>query len=79
MSKLRVVQLGPEQLPQLAALMHCFGDAFGEPATYTAAPPAADYWRRQLASPLCIVLVALRGDDDEVIGGLVAYELPKLE
>lgn len=79
MAEFRIAQLGPERLDRLAALMRCFGDAFGEPATYTVAPPPADYWRRQLASPLCMVLVALWGDDDEVIGGLVAYELPKLE
>jgi aminoglycoside 3-N-acetyltransferase I len=78
MPEFRIAQLGPEQLPLLAALMRCFGDAFGEPATYTGAPPSPDYWRGQLSSPLCMVLVALQGDD-EVIGGLVAYELPKLE
>jgi aminoglycoside 3-N-acetyltransferase I len=54
-----------------------FGAAFGEPATYTGAPPDDDYLAEFLSKEHVVVLVALAGD--EVVGGLVAYELDKFE
>lgn len=64
-----------------AALMHglldVFGVAFDDAATYGRARPGAAYLRRLLGSPHVVALAAL--DDEAVIGGLVAYELPKLE
>ena len=54
-----------------------FGAAFDEPETYRAAPPDEAYLADKLRQPHIIVLAAMVGD--EVIGGLVAYELAKLE
>ncbi len=61
----------------LRQLNNLFADAFDDLATYRNAPPSDDYLDRVLAKDDVIVLVAL--DDDEVVGGLVAYELSKLE
>src|SRR5262245_30144041 len=54
-----------------------FGQAFGEPATYTGARPSAAYLRRLLAGDSFIALAAVQ--DGEVVGGLAAYELRKFE
>jgi aminoglycoside 3-N-acetyltransferase I len=61
----------------MEALLHTFGDAFGDVETYTAKRPSAGYLRRLLGSDYFIALAALQ--DDEVIGGLAAYELAKFE
>jgi len=52
-------------------------DAFADPDTYGAQPPGDDYLAATLAKEHVVVLVAL--SSDEVVGGLVAYELDKLE
>jgi aminoglycoside 3-N-acetyltransferase I len=70
-------RLGPADLPLLRRLNALFGDAFEYPATYTAAPPSDAYLAALLAKEHVIALVALARD--EVLGGLVAYELDKLE
>ena len=62
---------------QLRELNRLFGNAFQDTETYGAAPPSDSYVQRLLADPHNIVLVALAGT--EVTGGLVAYELCKLE
>lgn len=54
-----------------------FGDVFGEPDTYGAEPPEDAYLQALLAKEHVIALVALDGED--VVGGLVAYELEKFE
>src|SRR5512139_1157971 len=59
------------------ALLTTFAHAFEEPATYNDARPRSDYLERLLASSHFIVLAATKGD--QVVGGLVAYELPKFE
>lgn len=58
------------------ALNVLFGEAFGDADTYGAEVPP-DYLGKLLARPHVVVLVAVVGVD--VIGGLVAYELEKLE
>jgi aminoglycoside 3-N-acetyltransferase I len=73
----RVSRLGPAHLPQMRALNALFADAFEEPQHYAANPPDDAWLQRQLASAQTIVLVAEEGA--EMLGGLVAYELPKLE
>lgn len=60
----------------LAAMNAMFAAAFGEPQTY-AEPPDAAWSRRVLDSEHIIALAALEGG--EVLGGLIAYELDKLE
>jgi ribosomal protein S18 acetylase RimI-like enzyme len=54
-----------------------FGEAFSEIKTYSGAQPSADYLARLLGSDTFIALAAIEGD--RVIGGLVAYVLPKFE
>jgi aminoglycoside 3-N-acetyltransferase I len=70
-------QLGPNDVARVQELNRLFGVAFGEPDTYGAEPPSRAYLEGLLAKEHIIVLVALAGDD--VVGGLVAYELDKFE
>lgn len=54
-----------------------FGRAFANPTAYESTPPSEEYLRSLLARPSVITLVAIHRND--IVGGLVAYELPKLE
>jgi aminoglycoside 3-N-acetyltransferase I len=54
-----------------------FGEAFEDSATYEAHPPAEGYLAELLGKEHVIVLAATEGAT--VVGGLVAYELDKLE
>ena len=58
-------------------LLTVFADAFDEPETYNDRRPDGGYLDRVLGSDACIVLAALQGQ--RIVGGLVAYELPKIE
>src|SRR5215217_6885285 len=70
-------RLTPADVPILRKLNAVFGDAFAEPETYTAEPPSDAYLESLLAKEHVVALVALAGE--EVLGGLVAYELNKFE
>ena len=70
-------RLGSADIPLLRALNAMFGRAFADPDAYGAEPPSDDYLKGLLAKEHVIVLVALAGED--VLGGLVAYELDKFE
>ena len=61
----------------MRAMLTMLGDAFGEPDTFSKAPPSDAYLRRLLGSDSFIALVAVK--EDEVVGGLAAYELRKFE
>jgi aminoglycoside 3-N-acetyltransferase I len=74
---LEILRLGRDDCALLAQLNAMFGQAFDDVQTYTAAPPDEGYARRVLAKPDLIALVAVHGG--EVVGGLVAYVLDKLE
>jgi aminoglycoside 3-N-acetyltransferase I len=54
-----------------------FATAFDGFEEYSVAPPADDYLRELLVKPQVIVLAAI--EESEVVGGMLAYELPKLE
>jgi aminoglycoside 3-N-acetyltransferase I len=54
-----------------------FGTAFADAATYTAEPPSDAYLDDLLRKEHVIPLVAM--DGEEVVGGLIAYELQKVE
>jgi ribosomal protein S18 acetylase RimI-like enzyme len=69
--------LGPDDLDIMRGLSDMFGQAFGEAEAYDRARPDADYLRRLLGMAHVVVLAALK--DGMVVGGLVAYELPKYE
>jgi aminoglycoside 3-N-acetyltransferase I len=70
-------RLGPHDVPLVRKLNGLFGEAFNEPDTYRAEPPGEAYLEALLAKEHVVVLAALA--DDEVVGGLVAYELDKFE
>lgn len=73
----RIHQLAADEAPLLEAINTMFGEAFDDPANYTTRRPTHEYLRRLLARDTVIALAAL--DGDAVVGGLVAYELPKFE
>ncbi len=58
-------------------LLAVFGQAFEDAPTYTGAQPDRQYLDKLLGRETVIALVAQQGA--EVVGGLVAYELEKLE
>jgi aminoglycoside 3-N-acetyltransferase I len=70
-------RLAPGDVALVRKLNALFGDAFAEPETYTAEPPSDAYLEGLLAKEHVVAIVALAGE--EVLGGLVAYELDKLE
>jgi aminoglycoside 3-N-acetyltransferase I len=70
-------RLGPADLLLLRRLNALFGEAFADPETYTGAPPDDAYLESLLAKEHVFPVVALAGE--EVLGGLVAYELEKFE
>lgn len=72
-----IQQLTPRDIPLCRALNALFGNVFGDHQAYGAAPPGDAYLESLLAKEHVIALVMLAGQD--VVGGLVAYELDKLE
>ena len=70
-------RLTPSDVPLLRKLNGLFGAVFAEPETYGAEPPSDAYLEGLLAKEHIIAIVALAGE--EVLGGLVAYELDKFE
>jgi aminoglycoside 3-N-acetyltransferase I len=72
-----VRRLGPTDLSLLRKLNVLFGEAFADPDTYTGAPPDDAYLEGLLAKEHVFAVVALAGE--EVLGGLVAYDLAKVE
>ena len=72
-----VHHLGVDDVPLMDAMRAMFGAAFEDEATYLGKPPSADEARAWLAREGVIALAAV--EDGAVIGGLVAYVLPKFE
>jgi aminoglycoside 3-N-acetyltransferase I len=70
-------RLKPSDIPLLRGLNAMFGRAFADPDAYGGEPPDDDHVRNLLAKEHVVALAALAGE--EVVGGLVAYELDKLE
>ena len=77
MASFRISRLSTLDVGALRALNAVFGEAFGERENYTQAPPADVYLAGLLAKEHIVVLVA--AIDEQVVGGVVAYELDKLE
>ncbi len=61
----------------MRALNALFAREFDDPESYAANPPDDAHLADQLSNPAVIVLVA--EEEGSIVGGLVAYELPKLE
>src|SRR6188508_147819 len=76
-SSLRVDRLTAADIGLLRQLNSLFAEAFHDADSYCAAPAGDDYLADVLARDEVIVLVGSLGRT--VVGGLVAYELPKLE
>lgn len=72
-----IQQIGPDDIHVMHDLMTVFGHAFDDVATYTGKRPDSAYLRSLLSKDYFIALAALQ--DDQVIGGLAAYELQKFE
>jgi aminoglycoside 3-N-acetyltransferase I len=70
-------QLSASDIKLLKGLLKVFGEAFNEIETYQSAVPSESYLESLLSKPSFIVLVAMH--EDEVVGGLAAYELEKFE
>jgi aminoglycoside 3-N-acetyltransferase I len=76
-NQLGIRRLGPVDLALMDAMVSMFGAAFEDMPTYRGKPPSAAYLQRLLGSESFLSLAAVKGED--VIGGLVAYELHKFE
>lgn len=74
---MEIVQLKESDIHSFRALMELFYDAFKRDQNYCKNPPTTDYVKSLLNNPNVIHLIAK--DKEEVIGGLVAYILPKFE
>jgi aminoglycoside 3-N-acetyltransferase I len=72
-----VRRLGPADVLLMRRLNALFGEAFDDRDTYGADPPTDAYLEGLLGKDHVAVLAALAGE--EVVGGLVAYELEKFE
>ena len=70
-------QLSAFDVEPLKQLLVVFGVAFGEIQRHLTYTPDESHVRALLSRPHIIALVAERGD--EVVGGLIAYELEKFE
>jgi len=72
-----VAQLSKNDLPLMRQLNALFAAAFTDEHSYARKPPSDAYLCKLLSQDHVIAVVALTGN--QVTGGLVAYELPKLE
>lgn len=70
-------QIAPGDIGLCRALNALFVRAFEEEEPIGGAPPSAAYLAGLIAGRGLVALVAMRGE--AVLGGLVAYELPKFE
>lgn len=74
---LEIRMLTANDISLMNALLTTFGEAFDDIETYTAKRPSEDYLRRLLGSDTFTALAAIK--NNEVVGGLTAYELRKFE
>ena len=70
-------QLTSSDIAAFKGLLRVFGEAFDDLATYLEDVPSDAYLRALLGKPHFIALAAF--EQDEVVGGLVAYVLEKFE
>lgn len=70
-------QPGPDDLDLMKGLLDCFGEVFDEKEIYGDFRPDDAYLQELLGSETFIPLVA--HIDNNVVGGLAAYELKKFE
>jgi aminoglycoside 3-N-acetyltransferase I len=70
-------RLAPGDLALMQGMLTLFGEAFEDVVSYGKARPSAAYLDRLLGGESFIALVASK--QDEVVGGIAAYELRKFE
>ena len=75
--RIELRRLTPADIPVLRQLNALFADAFSDAETYGSEPPDEAYLADLLAKEHVVALVAMAGQ--EVVGGLVGYELDKVE
>ncbi|WP_447766054.1 AAC(3)-I family aminoglycoside N-acetyltransferase [Sphingopyxis panaciterrae] len=76
-SDIEIRRLTAADIPAMRALNALYAREFGDPASYPADAPDEEWLRRRLGHDGIFVLVA--EIDGRVVGGLTAYDLPKLE
>ena len=76
-SSISIRRLGQADVTLMRRLNMLFGDAFADADAYAAQPPSDAYLEGLLAKEHVIALTASTGE--EILGGLVAYELDKCE
>lgn len=76
-SDYKILRISRDDLAPMKALLELFGEVFDEKQTYVGNRPSDSYMRQLLGSDYFIALAAL--SDEEVVGGLAAYELRKFE
>jgi len=69
--------LGSADAALMRDVLSLFGAAFDDAESYRSAQPGARYLERLLGSDIFIAIAAL--EDEQVVGGLAAYVLPKFE
>jgi aminoglycoside 3-N-acetyltransferase I len=72
-----IIRLSAQDVTLARSLNALFSVEFDDPENYSISPPSDAYLSAQLERPGVIALIACEGE--KTIGGLVAYELPKLE
>ena len=77
MSVFSIQRLRPESSHLVPGLLGMFGNAFEDADTYTARRPDAAYLAKLLAKNEVFVIAAVA--QGKIVGGLVAYELHKIE
>ncbi len=77
LNQLSIRTLGPNDVPLMRAMLDMFGAAFEDVQTYGDAQPSTAYLEQLLGRDTFIALAAV--SDDEVVGGIAAYVLPKFE
>jgi aminoglycoside 3-N-acetyltransferase I len=80
-NNITIQRLRPDDVNLVPGLLHMFGQAFEDETTFSVGRPDLAYLQKLLARPDVIALAALRESDGQtqVVGGLVAYELQKIE
>jgi aminoglycoside 3-N-acetyltransferase I len=69
--------LGPDDVAHMESMLSLFGRAFGDPDRYDKSRPGPAYLAGLLGSPNIVAVAAIQ--DGGVVGGLIAYVLPKFE
>lgn len=74
---IEIRHLSADDIPLMHGLMTLFGEVFDEPETYSGSRPDDNYLRDLLGDRTFVALAAT--EENNVIGGLAAYELRKYE